>query len=183
MMKINLKKIPDVKTELKNIPSLPSFNFEELPTAYFSDNVRGNLLRKQLIKNELKISECNIGDLENSFFSKDNIDLINKQLILSVYNKTNKQFLICSQKEADLLIVMRYVFIEYSRNLPYDIVNQIKDLNCKVVSEILPVVISNVDQKIGYLRDINTQPIGPPLPINTKKINRTLPSTANYFKI
>ena len=183
MMKINLKKIPNFKADVKNIQGIPSFDFEEIPVAYFSDNINGNLLRKQLIKNELKISECNIGDLENSFFSKDNIDLINKQLILSVYNKTNKQFLICSQKEADLLIVMRYVFIEYSRNLPYDIVNQIKDLNCKVVSEILPVVISNVDQKIGYLRDINTQPIGPPLPINTKKINRTLPSTANYFKI
>lgn len=181
MMKINLKKIPDLKTEVKNIQGTPSFNFEELPVAYFSDNVRGKQLRKQLIKNELKISECNIGDLENGFFSKDNIDLINKQLILSVYNKTNKQFLICSQKEADLLIVMRYVFIEYSRNLPYDITNQIKDLNCTVVGEILPIVISNADQKIGYLRDIQTQPIGPPLPINTKNINRTLPSTANYF--
>ena len=104
-MKINFKKIPDLKTEFKNIPSIPSFNFEEMPVAYFSDNVRGKLLRKQLIKNELKISECNIGDLENTFFSKDNIDLINKQLILSVYNKTNKQFLICSQKETDLLMI------------------------------------------------------------------------------
>jgi hypothetical protein len=181
-MKRNLKNIPDLKIEVKNIPSLPSFNFEEMPTAYFSDNVRGNLLRKQLIKNELKISECNISDLENSFFSKDNIDLINKQLILSVYNKTNKQFLICSQKEADLIVVMRYVFIEYSRNLPYDINKQIKELNYHVISEILQTVISNVDQKIGYLKDIQTQPVGPPLPINTKKINRTLPSTANYLK-
>ncbi len=182
-MKMNLKKLPDLKAEVKNISGIPAFNFEEMPTAYFSDNVRGNALRKQLVKNELKISECNVGDLENAFFSKENIDLINKQLILSVYNKTNKQFLICSQKEADLLVVMRYVFIEYSRNLPYNISNQIKDLNCQVVGEILPTVISNVDQKIGYLRDIETQPIGPPLPINTKKLNRTLPSTANYFKM
>lgn len=63
---------------------------------------------------------------------------------------------------------MRYVFIEYSRNLPYDIDKQIKDLNYRVISEILPIVISNVDQQIGYLKDIETQPIGPPLPINTK---------------
>ena len=77
---------------------------------------------------------------------------------------------------------MRYIFIEYSRNLPYNINNQIKNLNYQVVSEILPTVISNIDQKLGYLKDIQTQPIGPPLPINTKKLNRTLPSTANYFK-
>jgi len=183
MMKINLKKMPDLTTEVKNISGIPSFDFEEFPIGYFSDNIKGNLLRKQLIKNQLKISECNVGDLEKTFFSKENINLINKQLILSVYNSTNKQFLICDQKEANLLIVMRYVFIEYSRNLPYDINNQIKNLNYQVVSEILPTVVSNIDQKIGYLKDIETQPIGPPLPINTKNLNRTLPSTANYFKL
>jgi hypothetical protein len=182
-MKINLKKMPDLTSEVKNNSGIPSFDFEEFPVGYFSDNIKGNLLRKQLIKNQLKISECNVGDLEKTFFSKENIDLINKQLILSVYNSTNKQFLICTQKEADLLIVMRYVFIEYSRNLPYDINNQIKKLNYRVVNEILPTVVSNVDQKIGYLKDIETQPIGPPLPINTKNLNRTLPSTANYFKL
>jgi hypothetical protein len=183
MVKINLKKMPDLTTEVKNISGIPSFDFEEFPIGYFSDNIKGNLLRKQLIKNQLKISECNVGDLEKTFFSKENINLINKQLILSVYNSTNKQFLICAQKEANLLIVMRYVFIEYSRNLPYDINNQIKNLNYQVVSEILPTVVSNIDQKIGYLKDIETQPIGPPLPINTKNLNRTLPSTANYFKL
>jgi hypothetical protein len=182
-MKINLKKIPNLTSEVKNNSGIPSFDFEEFPVGYFSDNIKGNLLRKQLIKNQLKISECNVGDLEKTFFSKENINLINKQLILSVYNSTNKQFLICSQKEANLLIVMRYVFIEYSRNLPYDINNQIKNLNYQVVNEILPTVISNIDQKIGYLKDIETQPIGPPLPINTKNLNRTLPSTANYFKL
>ena len=175
--------MPDLTSEVKNNSGIPSFDFEEFPVGYFSDNIKGNLLRKQLIKNQLKISECNVGDLEKTFFSKENIDLINKQLILSVYNSTNKQFLICTQKEADLLIVMRYVFIEYSRNLPYDINNQIKNLNYRVVNEILPTVLSNVDQKIGYLKDIETQPIGPPLPINTKNLNRTLPSTANYFKL
>lgn len=182
MVKINFKKMPNFTTEIKDISGIPAFDFEEFPIGYFSDNIKGNLLRKQLIKNQLKISECNVGELEKTFFSKENIDLINKQLILSVYNTTNKEFLIPSQKEADLFIVMRYVFIEYSRNLPYDINNQIKNLNYRVVNEILPTVISNIDQKLGYLKDIQTQPIGPPLPINTKNLNRTLPSTANYFK-
>ena len=154
----------------------PKYNFEEFPIGYFSDNKKGKALRNQLIKNELKISQDEIGALETTFFSKENIDLINKQLILRVYQETDKKFKICPQKEQDLIIVMRYVFIEYGRNLPYDIQGQIKDLNCTVVGEILPIVITNVDQKIGYLRDISTQPIGPPLPINTKNLERTLPS-------
>jgi hypothetical protein len=154
----------------------PKYNFEEFPVGYFSDNKKGKALRNQLIKNELKISQDEIGALETAFFSKENIDLINKQLILRVYRETNKKFKICPQKEQDLIIVMRYVFIEYGRNLPFDIQGQIKDLNCTVVGEILPIVITNVDQKVGYLRDISTQPVGPPLPINTKNLERTLPS-------
>jgi hypothetical protein len=76
---------------------------------------------------------------------------------------------------------MRYVFIENARHLPYDIIGQIKELNCNVVGEILPTIVSNVDQKVGYLRDISTQPIGPPLPINTKNLERTLPSISNII--
>ena len=182
MMKLDLKKPINKSQLLGKQNRFTTFDFAEMPTAYFSDNVKGKELRKLLVKNELKLSECNIGELETYFFSKENIDLINKQLILSVYNKTKRNFLICAQKDEDLIIVMRYVFIEYSRNLPYDISGQIKDLNCRVVSEILPNVISNADQKIGYLRDISTQPIGPPLPINTKNLGRTLPTIANILQ-
>jgi hypothetical protein len=159
----------------------PKYNFEEFPVGYFSDNKKGQALRKLLIKRELKIDEYDIGELETRFFSKENIELINKQLILTVYKKTNKKILICNQKEEDLIIVMRYVFIEFARHLPYDITGQIKDLNCNVVGEILPTIVSNVDQKVGYLRDISTQPIGPPLPINTKNLERTLPSISNII--
>ena len=168
-----------------------SFNFDQLPSAYFAENKASKLLRKQLVKREIARTDMNpnsdnggIGILEKYFFSDENAELINKQLILRVYEKSNKQFLIANQKKEDLLIVMRYVFIEYGRNLPYDVKGQIKDLNCRVVSEILPNVMTNADQKIGYLRDINTQPVGPPLPISTGRVERTLPSMSNiiHFK-
>ncbi len=150
------------------------------PALYFSDSVK-NMNNNELIKNELKLSACNIGDLEKYFFSKENIKLINKQLILTVYKKTNNNFLISEQKEDDLVIVMRYIFIEYSRNLLYNISGQIKELNCRVISDILPQIITNVEQHIGYLKDISTQPIGPPLPINTKNVNKTLPMLNTFF--
>ena len=60
----------------------PKYNFEEFPVGYFSDNKKGKALRNQLIKNELKINQDEVGALETNFFSKENIDLINKQLIL-----------------------------------------------------------------------------------------------------
>jgi hypothetical protein len=158
-----------------------TFDYQGMPLAYLAENKGGRELRKQLIKNEIRVSECTISDLHETFYSKENIELINKQLILQVYKKTNQTFLIKPQCESDLLIIMRYIYLQDAKNLPYDIKSQVKELNCKVVSEILPTVISNVDQKIGYLRDISVQPIGPPLPINTKNIERTLPSISNII--
>jgi len=91
------KKSEPVQIKYNENKGLPRFDFEQFPVGYFSDNVRGKALRKQLIVNEIKSSECTLGDLEQTFFSEDNIALINKQLILKVIKKKKKQFLICPQ--------------------------------------------------------------------------------------
>ena len=184
-MPINILEVQKSKNQVKYDVSktLPRFDFEQFPVGYFADNARAKALRSQLVKNVIATNQDELGNLEKAFFSKENIDIINKKLILAVYTKSNKEFLICAQKEENLIIVMRYVWIEYSRNLPFNIKEQIEELNCRVVGEILPTVISNADQKIGYYRDISTQPIGPPLPINTKNIQRTLPSISNVLDL
>jgi adenylyl- and sulfurtransferase ThiI len=157
------------------------FSMEELPIAYFCDNKNSDDLRNQLIKNQVKISECNQTDLENYFFSDENIDNINKQLVLKVYNHTKGLIKISKQSKDSLIIVMRYVFLEYAKHLPYNIKNQILELNCIVVGEVLPNVLTNANQKIDYLNEINNPRKLLPLPISTKKVN-TLPSVTGNFK-
>lgn len=150
------------------------FDFQDLPTAYFSDN--NPELRNQFIKNQVKITECHQGNLEESFFSNENIELINKQLILTVYKKSNNTIKIDPQSPNALLIVMRYVFIEYARHLPYNISEQIKELNCKVINEILPNVMTNINQKLDYMKEIENPRQLIPLPINVNKNNKNIPS-------
>lgn len=158
------------------------FDFNEFPSAYMCDNKKSTQLRNELIKNQVRISECEQQELENSFFSDENIYLINKQLIYSVYKKTKGLIKIPEQSRDNLIIVMRYVFLEYSRHLPYNINDQIRELNCIVVGEILSSVISNANQEIDYLKELD-RPFGlVPLPINVNKNNKNLPSlTSNYF--
>jgi aspartyl-tRNA synthetase len=157
------------------------FNMHEMPTAFFWDNSTSTELRNELIKNQVRISECEQGDLETYFFSNENIDLINKQLILSVFKKTNGEFKISNQKNEDLIIVMRYTFIEYAKHLPYDIRNQIKELNTIVVGQILPNVITQITQRKEYLRVISAPREILPLPISESTSNRILPSVTKTF--
>ena len=152
------------------------FNITQLPIAYFNDNVNSNELRNQLIKNQVRISECGQGKLEDIFFSNENIETINKHLILSVFKKSQGKFKISKQSNESLIIVMRYIFIEYAKHLPYNIDKQISELNCRVVGDILPIIFTNVRQRIDYLRDIDCPRPQIPLPINTKNENKELPS-------
>ena len=126
-----------------------------LPIGFFQDyNPKNTELRTQLIKN---ITKTNIDDtsiLKEFFFSDENIEIINKQIVLTIWKKTNKTYKIGFQNKDNLLIIMQYIFLENAKHLPYNIKNQIKELNCRVVGEILPIIITNFEQKLGYLRDI-----------------------------
>ena len=157
------------------------FTMHEMPTAFFWDNSTSTELRNELIKNQVRISECEQGDLETFFFSNENIYLINKQLIINVFKKTNGEFKISPQKNEDLIIVMRYTFIEYARHLPYDITNQIRELNSIVIGQILPNIITQITQRKEYLRVINEPRELLPLPISESMSSKLLPSITTTF--
>ena len=67
------------------------FDFSEFPAAYMCDNIKSNQLRTDLIKNQVKISECEQGYLENVFFSEQNMDLINKNEFTAQPRYSNKE--------------------------------------------------------------------------------------------
>lgn len=142
----------------------------------FSKHIRRRLVRE---------STAHIDDendiLSEAFFSKDNYDLINKQLIMAVYRKSNKKYLIGVQRYDDMTLVMRWVWNEYGKHLPYDITQQIRELNNIVIKTLLPDIITAFEQRIGYLRDIEN-PIDPiALPKNANISDKTLRSTSDVF--
>jgi len=148
-----------------------------LPVGFFQDyNPKNGELRKQLVKNITKININDSNILKDLFFSDENIELINKQIILTIWKRSNKTYKIGFQNKDNLLIIMQYVFLENAKHLPYNIKGQIKDLNCQVIGEILPNIITNFEQKLGYLRDIEKRQPILDLP-KSSTADRTLPSS------
>lgn len=154
-----------------------------LPIGFFQDyNPKTKDIRSQLVKNITKTNADDTNILKEIFFSDENIELINKQIILTIWKRTNKTYQVAFQNKDNLLIIMQYIFLENARHLPYNIKGQIKDLNCQVVGEILPNIISNFEQKLGYLRDIEKRQPLVDLP-KSSTADRTLPSASreNFF--
>jgi len=157
-------------------------NNDNIPVGFFQDyNPNIQEIRSQLIKNIIKINPNEESKLETLFFSDENINIINKQLVLSVWKKSNKQYKISFQDKEKLIIVMQYIFINNAKHLPYNIKNQLYELNCLTINDILSTIISNFEQKLGYLKDIEKRGELPPLPISSTA-NKTLP-TVDIFKI
>jgi len=149
------------------------FDYHELPSAYLSANPNADELRKQLINNE--IGSCSDSILENVFFSNENIEIINKRLIYNVYKITENKFKIEKQSPEALIIVMRYVFINNAKYLPFNIKEQINELNYLVLKEIVPNIITNITQKVNYISYINERPPLLDLPISTNKTKTLAP--------
>ena len=120
--------------------------------------------------------------LEDLFFSESNIEIVQKQLVLSVYKTTNRKYLIPFQNYKSILTVMKFIFNDQAKHLPFNITEQIKELNLKVIQELTPMIIKNIDSKLKYLDDINSPPPVNDLPLNVNSAgNKTLPSISYTF--
>jgi hypothetical protein len=91
-----------------------------------------------------------ITPLMNSFFKDSNINLIQKQLQAQVKKNTKQS--IDRQNNNELFIVMQYVYSNFARHCTD---NHVEFLNQLVLSEVVPMVSSNVLQHMSYLNDIS----------------------------
>ena len=98
-------------------------------------------------------------ELNQTFFSKQNIDALQDYIRYQVYQQSgDSKWVIGKQDETELLIVMRSVYLQHSRNLTQcdSIIPQIRELNRVVSNELVPKILSEIIQYMGYLRDAST---------------------------
>ena len=97
--------------------------------------------------------------LSRKFFSTDNINKIHKKIIIGVYDKSNKKYLISKQDEKELLIIMRSYYLQYGKNLTTDIQGQVNTLNKMVIDWSIDEIIKNIDQYIIYKQTASILPM------------------------
>jgi hypothetical protein len=113
--------------------------------------------------------------LSNMFFSCNNIDVLQEGIRYKVYQLTNEKHVIGRQSDKDLKVVMRSIYLQYSKNLSTDIIGQVRELNKLVLDWCVREVFSNLQQYDKYVFDVSTLPM--PMErstIATTKGSRTL---------
>jgi len=108
--------------------------------------------------------------LSRTFFSQENIKVIQHQIRKGVYDKSgDKKYIIGDQSVDELKIIMRGIFYQYARNLETDIKGQLSDLNTKVIDWSVPHILSAVDHYHYYINDISHMPVPMQQPQNISR--------------
>lgn len=98
-------------------------------------------------------------ELNDLYFSKVNIDALQQGIRYSVFKKSSNKHIIGDQSETELKVIMRSMYLQYGKNKPYDIVQQVRELNKLVLDYAVPRILSQIEQNIGYRKEISSLPV------------------------
>ena len=106
--------------------------------------------------------------LSQTFFSQQNIQIIQNGIRAGVYHKSNGQYTIGPQDCDSLKIVMRSVYLQNAANQPNNITEQIAELNKIVLNYCIQQVYSEAQGYMKYIDDASTLvvPIAHPVMAN-----------------
>jgi hypothetical protein len=120
--------------------------------------------------------------LNQLFFSKKNMEIIQNMIRFNVYQKSEKKHIIDKQSDVELEIIMRSIYLQHSPNLPNKIKEQISYLNKLVSDWCVEQILPEVNQYFGYIKEIEFMPIPIDLPLNlSSKGSRSLRSVTTTF--
>lgn len=177
--------IPQSNSNLYNEVNASNSNAYKPTNYYWSDYSQDqnnwateNSIQKSLLKGVYQPTP--LGEL---FFTQENINRIQKIIKYEVFVRTNGKYkLEVEQNESDLLVVMRDIYITCGKNMPYQLVRQVKELNHRTVEKIIPDMITMIKQDDAYIQQLD-KPIDPiPLPVCVNSKGRiSLPSVTTTF--
>ena len=111
-------------------------------------------------------------DLSRTFFSHNNIKILQIGIRAGVYDASNGQYTIGEQDCDSLKIIMRSIFLQHSANQPTNISAQVNELNKIVLDYCVHAVYSEAQGYMKYLRDVSTLVVPLANPIQATQFDR-----------
>ena len=104
------------------------------------------------------LPQMEINELNKQFFSQQNIDVLQKQIIQGVYKLSNNKYKISNQNQDTLIMIMREVYEQGAQNSleNMSISDQILSLNKIVLNYCIPQIFNSVQSYYKYIKDAST---------------------------
>jgi len=112
--------------------------------------------------------------LSDTFFSLQNIQIIQNGIRAGVYKRSNGQYLIGPQDCDSLKIIMRSIYLQHAANQPNNITQQVYELNKMVLDYCIQQVYSEAQGYMKYINDVSTLVVPIAHPVMTDNTDRQL---------
>jgi hypothetical protein len=119
--------------------------------------------------------------MNRAYFSPANVQIIQNKIRREVYDRSSGEFLIAPQSVDELMIVMRAMYLQYSKNLPDHIPEQIAELNQMVADWCVPKIIAEASMHKTYLHDIQNLPVPLAHPVLMTKAGTKTATLDRFF--
>ena len=98
--------------------------------------------------------------LSDAFFTRTNLNRIQEQIRQEVYRMSGpEKYVIDNQDVDELKMVMRAMYLQYSKNNTFNVEGQLQELNNIVVKWSAPRIFSEIKAYNYYLNDISHLPV------------------------
>jgi len=134
------------------VPNVDIFGYSDYETSGNSETPKG------FIKDALRgnVGRSPVSDL---FFSQNNIDALQVGMHNMVLDKSCGKYNIGRQSIPELVIAMRGVYLQDSKNSKFDVVGQVRALNGQVLAYFVPQIIAELSMHEKYISDVNRVPV------------------------
>jgi len=112
--------------------------------------------------------------LSQAYFSQQNIQILQNGIRAGVYERSNGQYVIGPQDCDSLKIIMRSVFLQHAANQPFNISQQITELNKIVLNYCIQQVYSEAQGYMKYVDDVSTLVVPIAHPVQACNTDRTI---------
>lgn len=147
--------------------TLPGFDYRvKVAASEASDAIRGNVMPTPL---------------NQTLFSPANVQILQNKIRREVYDRSKGEFLIDEQSVDELLTVMRAMYLQYGKNQPCNIREQIEELNKIVADWVVPRIVSECSMHKTYLYDIQHMPVPLAQPILETRAGTKSASFDRFF--
>lgn len=124
------------------------------------DNYKLKIDNINITENPRNITSRNLqrSGVSELFFSTENMELLQIGIRNKILNESAGKYHIGRQSDEELKIIMRSIYYQYSKNLPMNIKQQVRDLNVRVIDWSVPQIMTNLKQDEKYKHDISKLP-------------------------
>ena len=112
--------------------------------------------------------------LSDTFFSQNNIEVIQNGIKKGVYDRSNSKIIVGNQPTDQIVSVMRSMFYQHSKNLDTNISQQVQELNNYVLQFCINNVYVEAVAYLKYREDASRMHMPMSAPIHSSKTDKTL---------